>query len=46
MIGVTGVDHDGFYNNVDGTLTGYPERRRRVFVAAPTGSNRGARHRQ
>src|SRR5690606_2890566 len=24
-IGVTGVDHDGFYNNIDGTITSYPE---------------------
>ncbi|MCH2115059.1 MAG: S8 family serine peptidase [Pirellulales bacterium] len=38
-IGVTGVDHDGFYNNVDGTVTGYPETGASVFVAAPTGSN-------
>ncbi len=38
-IGVTGVDHDGFYNNVDGTTTGYPEIGANVLVAAPTGSN-------
>jgi subtilisin family serine protease len=40
-IGVTGVDHDGFYNNIDGTVTGYPETSSAVFVAAPTGSNAG-----
>ena len=34
----TGVDHDGFYNNVDGTVTGYPESGPSVLVAAPTGS--------
>lgn len=38
-IGVTGVDHDGFYNNIDGTHTGYPETSAAVLVAAPTGSN-------
>jgi len=38
QISVTGVDHDGFYNNVDGTVTGYPETGPSVFVAAPTGS--------
>ena len=38
-IGVTGVDHDGFYNNIDGTTTGYPETSAAVLVAAPTGSN-------
>lgn len=37
-IGVTGVDHDGFYNNVDGTVTAYPEIGTSVLVAAPTGS--------
>ena len=37
-IGVTGVDHDGEYNNVDGTVTGYPETSAAVLVAAPTGS--------
>lgn len=37
-IGVTGVDHDGEYNNVDGTVTGYPEIGPSVLVAAPTGS--------
>lgn len=37
-IGVTGVDHDGEYNNVDGTVTGYPETGTAVLVAAPTGS--------
>lgn len=37
-IGVTGVDHDGHYNNVDGTVTGYPEISPAVLVAAPTGS--------
>ena len=38
-IAVTGVDHDGFYNNADGTVTGYPETGTSVLVAAPTGSN-------
>lgn len=38
-IGVTGVDHDGLYNNVDGTVTGYMEIGASVLVAAPTGSN-------
>lgn len=38
-ISVTGVDHDGFYNNVDGTVTAYPEAGPGVLVAAPTGSN-------
>ncbi len=37
-IGVTGVDHDGFYNNADGTTTSYPETGANVLVAAPTGS--------
>ena len=37
-IGVTGVDHDGEYNNIDGTVTGYLETGASVFVAAPTGS--------
>ena len=37
-IGVTGVDHDGFANNVDGTTTEYPETGSGVLVAAPTGS--------
>jgi len=37
-IGVTGVDHDGTYSNVDGTTTGYPETAASVLVAAPTGS--------
>ncbi len=37
-IGVTGVDHDGFYNNIDGTITSYPEISTGVLVAAPTGS--------
>ncbi|MBX3434587.1 MAG: S8 family serine peptidase [Pirellulales bacterium] len=40
-ISVTGVDHDGFYNNVDGTVTAYPEAGPGVLVAAPTGSNAG-----
>jgi hypothetical protein len=39
FIAVTGVDHDGFYNNVDGTHTGYPETSSAILVAAPTGSN-------
>jgi subtilisin family serine protease len=38
-IGVTGVDHDGFYTNFDGTITSYPETSASVLVAAPTGSN-------
>ena len=38
-IGVTGVDHDGFYNNFDGTVTDYPETSASVLVAAPTGSH-------
>ncbi len=38
-IGVTGVDHDGQYNNIDGTVTSYPETSASVLVAAPTGSN-------
>ncbi len=37
-IGVTGVDHDGHYNNLDGTVTAYPETGTSVLVAAPTGS--------
>ncbi|MDC0936644.1 S8 family serine peptidase [Pirellulales bacterium] len=37
-IGVTGVDHDGFYNNVDGTFTAYPEAGTSILVAGPTGS--------
>lgn len=37
-IGVSGVDHDGFYNNTDGTVTNYPEAGTSVLVAAPTGS--------
>jgi len=41
VITVTGVDHDGFYNNVDGTVTSYPEAGSNVLVAAPTGSNGG-----
>ncbi|MCI0359708.1 MAG: S8 family serine peptidase, partial [Planctomycetaceae bacterium] len=38
-IAVTGVDHDGGYNNADGTITTYPEAGPSVLVAAPTGSN-------
>lgn len=37
-IGVTGIDHDGFYGNVDGTATVYAESGTSVLVAAPTGS--------
>lgn len=37
-IGVTGVDHDGFYNNVDGTVFSYAEMSAGILVAAPTGS--------
>ena len=43
-IGVTGVDHDGFYNNIDGTITAYPETSTSVLVAAPTGSNSFINH--
>ncbi len=38
VISVTGVDHDGQYNNIDGTVTGYMEAGASVLVAAPTGS--------
>jgi hypothetical protein len=38
-ITVTGVDHDGGYNNSDGSITSYPEAGPNVLVAAPTGSN-------
>ncbi|HYO26464.1 MAG TPA: S8 family serine peptidase, partial [Lacipirellulaceae bacterium] len=37
-IAVTGVDHDGSYVNVDGTVTNYMESGANVLVAAPTGS--------
>lgn len=37
-IAVTGIDHDGAYNNIDGTVTDYPEAGASVLVAAPTGS--------
>ncbi|HMP06772.1 MAG TPA: S8 family serine peptidase, partial [Lacipirellulaceae bacterium] len=37
-IAVTGVDHDGSYNNFDGTVTNYMEAGANVLVAAPTGS--------
>ena len=37
-ITVTGVDHDGEYANVDGTVTDYAEAGANVLVAAPTGS--------
>ncbi len=37
-IAVGGVDHDGSYNNVDGTVTSYPEAGANVLVVAPTGS--------
>jgi subtilisin family serine protease len=37
-IAVAGVDHDGGYNNVDGTVTNYMEAGANVLVAAPTGS--------
>ncbi|MEO2046736.1 MAG: S8 family serine peptidase [Pirellulales bacterium] len=43
-IGITGVDHDGFYDNVDGTVTAYPETSASVLVAAPTGSNSFINH--
>lgn len=38
VITVTGVDHDGSYNNIDGSITSYPEAGANVLVAAPTGS--------
>jgi subtilisin family serine protease len=37
-IGVGGIDHDGSYNNIDGTVTSYPEAGGSILVAAPTGS--------
>jgi subtilisin family serine protease len=37
-IGVGGIDHDGSYNNVDGTVTNYPVAGPSILVAAPTGS--------
>jgi subtilisin family serine protease len=37
-IAVTGVDHDGSYNNIDGTVTNYMEAGANVLVATPTGS--------
>ena len=37
-IAVGGVDHDGGYNNFDGTVTAYPEAGANVLVVAPTGS--------
>ena len=40
-IGVTAVDHDGAYNNVDGTVTGLPETGASVLVAAYDGSGSG-----
>ena len=38
-IGVGAVDHDGLYNNADGTYTSYPESGSSVLVVAPTGSS-------
>jgi hypothetical protein len=38
-IGVTGVDHDGFYNNIDGTVTSYPETSASVLIAGLVGSS-------
>jgi len=38
LITVGGVDHDGSYNNADGTVTNYPEAGANVLVVAPTGS--------
>jgi subtilisin family serine protease len=38
VIGVTSADHDGFYNNIDGTVTGFAEISAAVLVAAPSGS--------
>jgi subtilisin family serine protease len=38
VITVGAVDHDGSYNNVDGTVTNYPEAGANVLVVAPTGS--------
>lgn len=40
VIAVGGIDHDGSYNNVDGTFTGYPEGGANILVVAPTGSSR------
>ncbi len=37
-IAVTAVDHDGSYNNVDGTITNYGEVGPNVLVAAPSSS--------
>jgi subtilisin family serine protease len=37
-IAVTAVDHDGGYNNVDGTITNYGEAGPNVLVAAPSSS--------
>jgi subtilisin family serine protease len=37
-IGVGGIDHDGSFNNPDGTFTSYPEAGASILVAAPTGS--------
>lgn len=37
-IGVTSVDHDGEYDNIDGTVTGLAETGASVLVAAPDGS--------
>jgi subtilisin family serine protease len=41
-IAIGGVDHDGFYNNADGTVFSYPESGPNVLIASPTGSNAGA----
>lgn len=38
-IGVGGVDHDGLYNNADGTVSTTYEAGPAILVAAPTGSN-------
>jgi subtilisin family serine protease len=37
-IGVGGIDHDGSYNNADGTITSYMNAGTSILVAAPTGS--------
>ena len=37
-IGVTGIDHDGEYNNIDGTITNFAEAGPSVLVAAHVGS--------
>ncbi len=38
-ITVGGVDHDGTFDNIDGTVTNFPEAGSSVLAVAPTGSN-------